>query len=269
MTVSLSGRAALVTGVSRPHGIGAAIARRLAAEGASLYLTGWPPHDEWSSGGEGGPEWGRQLCDELRQRGVRVDWTATDLADPAAPSELIAAAVDSVGPLDILVANHARSANQSLLELTAAELDLCFAVNARATLLLVRHFAEQHGRAEGGRVVTVTSGQYHDAMPGELPYIASKAAVQQLTRSLAVDLSRRRITVNSVDPGPNDTGWPDATLRDRIAQAIPLGGWGRPEETARLVAWLCGDNAGWITGQTIASDGGWSSLGSSAALADT
>lgn len=251
-----------MTGVSRAAGIGAAIARRLAADGAALYLSGWPPHD----GGPGDGPGGGELAEELRGDGARAEWMPCDLADPDSPRQLVRAAVEAVGPLDILVANHARSATQSLLELTAEELDLSFATNARATLLLVRWFAEQHRGSAGGRVVTLTSGQYHDAMPTEIPYIASKAVIQQLTATLAVELGPRSITVNCVDPGPNDTGWASAALHERVAAAIPMGGWGRPEDAAGLVAWLCSDDAGWVTGQTIASDGGWSSRGSSAAL---
>ena len=174
----------------------------------------------------------------------------------------MAAATSAFGRVDALVANHARSSRQSLATPTAAELDTSFAVNARATLMLMRHFVEQHGGSSGGRVVLLTSGQYHGAMPEELPYIASKAVVQQLTASLAVELAPRRITVNCVNPGPNDTGYATGKLRRRVEQAMPAGRWGRPEDTARLVAWLLGDDAEWVTGQTIASDGSWSARGS-------
>jgi 3-oxoacyl-[acyl-carrier protein] reductase len=93
-------------------------------------------------------------------------------------------------------------------------------------------------------------------MPAELPYIASKAVLQQLTTSLAVDLAPRAITVNCVNPGPTDTGYATAELRRRVAAAMPAGRWGQPSDTARLVTWLCSDEAGWVTGQTIAADGG-------------
>lgn len=125
----------------------------------------------------------------------------------------MAEATAALGHVDVLVANHARSSRQSLAELTAAELDLSFAVNARASLLLARHLADQHDGRVGGRVVLFTSGQYHGAMPDELPYIASKAVVQQLTASLAVTRGPRAITVNCVNPGPNDTGYATGELR--------------------------------------------------------
>lgn len=208
------------------------------------------------------PAGGEQIGEELRRAGAQAEYLAVDLADPEAPQRVIAAAVDAFGHVDVLIANHARSSRQSLAELTAAELDLCFAINARATLLLARFFAAQHDGRAGGRIVLFTSGQYHGAMPDELPYIASKAAVQQLTATLAVALAPRRITVNCVNPGPNDTGYATDELRRRVEAAVPAGRWGQPADTARLVAWLCSPDAEWVIGQTIASDGGFSARGS-------
>ncbi len=98
-------------------------------------------------------------------------------------------------------------------------------------------------------------------MPSELPYIASKGALHQLTPSLAAHLMPRGITVNCVDPGPNDTGYADAETRAAVAARNPGGRWSSPVDTARLVAWLVSDEADWITSQVIASDGGWSTIG--------
>ena len=183
---------------------------------------------------------------------------AVDLGDPAAPPRVMSMALHAFGHVDVLVANHARSSQQDPFALTAAELDASFAVNARATLLLVRHFAEQR---RGGHVVLFTSGQYHGAMPQELPYIASKAVVQQLTPALAVGLAPRGITVNCVNPGPNDTGYAVGDLRDDVERAMPGGRWGRPEDTAPLVSWLASAQSSWVAGQTNACDGGWSARG--------
>ncbi len=247
---------ALVTGVSRRGAIGAAIARRLAADGARLVLHGWSPHDAAQPWGDdpGGVD---ALVAELRAGGTEVVALTSDLADPAVPAAVVDAAVGAFGRLDVLVANHARSSAQTLEDLTAAELDVTFAVNTRATLLLVRAFAAAR-REPGGRVVLFTSGQYHGAMPGELPYIASKGALHQVTPSLAVHLAPRGITVNCVNPGPNDTGYADQATLGAVAAAVPMGRWGRPQDAAALVAWLVSDDAGWVTGQVIASDGGWS-----------
>jgi 3-oxoacyl-[acyl-carrier protein] reductase len=254
----LAGRVALVTGASRRIAIGAAIARRLCADGAAVLVHSWSPHDAEQPWGadEGGAE---ALVGELRAEGGRVQHVSTDLADPDAPAALVQAARDAFGRLDILVANHARSSEQTLEQLAAAEIDLTYAVNTRATLLLVQAFAAQHDGREGGRVVLFTSGQYHGAMPNELPYIASKAALHQLTPSLAVHLMPRGITVNCIDPGPNDTGWADEATRTAVAARHPGGRWSTPADAARAVAWLVSDEADWITGQVLASDGGWSS----------
>jgi len=255
-------RVAVVTGVSRRVGIGAGIARRLAADGWRLLLHAWAPHDAEQPWGEdvGGPQ---VIVDDLRAGGAEVAGMAADFADPEAPARVLRTAVEAFGHVDALIANHARSSVQTLDELTADELQHTFAVNTTATLLLTQGFAAQHDGRAGGRVVLFTSGQYHGAMPGELPYIASKAALHELTPSLAVHLAPCGITVNCVDPGPNDTGYADDAGRRAVAAANPGARWGRPEDSARLVAWLVSDEAAWVTGQTIASDGGWSARGPS------
>ena len=96
-------------------------------------------------------------------------------------------------------------------------------------------------------------------MPDELPYIASKAALHELTVSVAAGLSARAITVNCINPGPTDTGYTDEETRRTVAARHPQGRWSEPDDAARLIAWLCSDEARWVTGQTIVSDGGaWS-----------
>ncbi|HEU4347261.1 MAG TPA: SDR family oxidoreductase, partial [Actinoplanes sp.] len=113
----------------------------------------------------------------------------------------------------------------------------------------------------GGRVVLFTSGQHIGAMPGELPYVVTKGALQQVTATLANELAPLRITVNCVNPGPVDTGYADDASREVVARRMPFGRWGRPEDTAELIAWLVGDGGAWVTGQTLVSDGGWSARG--------
>ena len=231
------GRVALVTGAARPGGIGAAIAARLAADGARGVVHSWDDAET-----------------VVPEGAVHV---SADFADPAAPAEVVRAARDAFGHVDVLIAHHARSSDVSLDDLTAEEIDVTTAVNTRATLLLVKELAAQHDGRPGGRVVLFTSGQHHGGMPDELPYIASKGALHQVTASLALALAPRAITVNCIDPGPTDTGYADAERHARVAAASPRGRWGRPEDAARLVAWLVSDEADWVTGQVIASDGGW------------
>jgi 3-oxoacyl-[acyl-carrier protein] reductase len=248
--MSLSGRNALVTGVSRRAGIGYSIARHLIEAGAAVFVQGWTPHDAaqlWGSEPGG---------TEAVAADLAVSFAEVDFADPEAPEQVVAAAAEAVGPLDILVVNHARSGHGRLAELTAAEIDSFLHENVRAALLLVREFAVRHDDSRpGGRVVLMTSGQHLGPMAREVAYAVSKGALQQATLTLADELADRAITVNTVNPGPTDTGWGLADLDP--TQKMPFGRWGRPDDAARLVAWLCSDDAGWITGQTIDSEGGF------------
>ena len=238
----LDNRRILITGVSRRAGIAYTLASRLADEGARTFTSGWAPHDAEQPWGAGD---------------VAPADLSLDLADPAAPAQLVAAARAELGGIDVLLAVHARSSSQSLAQLTAAELDVTFAVNARATLLLVREFAAGYP-GEHGRVITFSSGQHRGPMPAELPYIAAKAAIQQLTPSLALELAPRGITVNCVNPGPVDTGYADDMARTAVAAAHPRRRWGTPEDLVAAIVWLASPASDWVTGQTIDVDGGWS-----------
>jgi 3-oxoacyl-[acyl-carrier protein] reductase len=168
----------------------------------------------------------------------------------------VSAARLTLGEVDVLVANHAASVGGTLEELSAAAIDTALAVNVRATLLLVQAFAAGF-EGEHGRVILLTSGQGRGPMPGELPYIASKAAISGLVLSLSDHLAGRGITVNAVNPGPTDTGWPPDDVRARVEAAMPRGRWGTPKDAARLVAWLASEESAWVTGQVIDSDGGF------------
>jgi 3-oxoacyl-[acyl-carrier protein] reductase len=212
------------------------VARRLSAAGMSVFTQGWSPHDA-------GQDWG---ADEAFAPDLELD-----LAEADAPARLIEAA----GHVDVLVANHAASADQNLEQLTAEVIDRTLAVNVRATMLLVQAFAAQAG--EGGRVILLTSGQARGPMARELPYVASKAAVSGLVLSLADHLAPRGITVNAVNPGPTDTGWATPEILEEARAAMPRGRWGTPDDAARLIAWLASEDADWVTGQVIDSDGGF------------
>ena len=247
---SLAGRVALVTGVSRRAGIGFAIARRLVADGSAVFAQGWTAHDRAQA-------WGAdaEAALALRALGDRVRYTEADFADPDAPRAVVAAACAEFGHLDMLIVNHARSGHGRLADTNAAELDAFLRENVRATILLVKEFAAQHDGRPGGRVVLMTSGQHLGPMPQELAYAVSKGALHQATKTLAAEMIDHGITVNTVNPGPTDTGWDISRVDPR--PAMPLGRWGEPDDAARLIAWLCRDDASWITGQVIDSEGGF------------
>jgi 3-oxoacyl-[acyl-carrier protein] reductase len=245
--MKLARRSALVTGVSRRAGIGFAIARRLQEAGAQVFIQGWTPHDVEQEYAE--PEGTERVAAELG-----VEHIEADFAEPDAPARVVAAACAALGPLDTLVVNHARSGSGRLGELTAADLDAFLHENVRASLLLVKEFAAQF-EGDAGRVVLMTSGIHREPMTGELAYAVSKGALLVATQTLADELADRGITVNCINPGPTDTGWGLADVDP--ATRMPAGRWGEPDDAARLVAWLCSDDARWITGQTIDSEGGF------------
>lgn len=208
---SLEGRVAVVTGASRQAGIGYAVARDLLAAGASVLVHSWSPHDaEQPWGADPAGEAG--IVESLGGEGRRLRHVAADFADPQAPELVIAMAMEAFGTMDVVVANHARSSTQSLAEVTTAELDLAWAVNARASVLLARAFAAAHDdERPGGRIILFTSGQHLAPMSQEVPYAVSKGAIHQMTLTLSDALIDRGITVN---PGPVDIRWTDPGLTE-------------------------------------------------------
>ncbi len=255
-TQPLSHCVAVVTGVSRAAGIGAAVARRLLDDGARVLATGWPAHDAempWGSDQDGQSALFTKDDFETGQ----LVYETFDLEDPGGPDDLLDAAVAHFGPVDIVIANHARSAHQSLFEISVEELDRCWAANARASILLAKALARVRPVDPGGRLVLFTSGQHLGPMWKEIAYAVSKGAIHQMTASLADALADRGITVNCINPGPVDTGYAHGDFHREIAGRFPDGRWGMPEDVARLVAWLVSNEARWITGQIINSEGGF------------
>ncbi|KOG63076.1 MULTISPECIES: SDR family oxidoreductase [Streptomyces] len=260
----LRGRTALVTGASRRAGIGHAVARRLAAYGASVYLHHHVPHDAAMPWGADSPD---AVADSVREAlgdpGARVVSGPGDLADPTEPARLVDTVTEEFGRLDILVANHALSGSDGTLDdIDAAMLDAHWAVDTRSVLLLVQAYARSRAAlppgTPGGRVTLMTSGQdLGGGMPGEIAYALQKGALASITRSLSTTLAGRGITVNAVNPGPVDTGYATGEVHAAVAARSPAGRWGAPDDPARLIAWLATDEAGWITGEVINSEGGF------------
>ena len=265
MNLPLAGRVSLVTGVSRRQGIGYAVAGRLATLGSSVFVHHYRPHDD-------DQPWGADDLDAVRGgirdclRGdARLADVEADLASETAPRLVIEAATAAFGHIDVLVCNHARSGGDGdLASVDASMLDGHWQVNTRSTVLLTKHFAAQHDGRPGGRVIWLTSGQQLGPMRGEIAYAASKAALAGLTQTAADELIERGVVLNTVNPGPVNTGYLDATTTDRDATLIskvrasfPQGRFGEPDDPARLIAWLATDDARWVVGQVLNSEGGF------------
>lgn len=245
-----------MTGVSRRVGIGHAIAKRLLDDGAAVVTTGFAPHDEempWDTDAGGAAQ-------ALAEHPAAERWyelPPEDLSDPEVPERLVTGAMDRFGGLDVLIANHARSSHDGLDDVTVEELDACWAINARASLLLARSLKRRRAAGPGGRLVLFTSGQHIGPMSNEIAYAVSKGAIHQMTASLSDALIDAGITVNCINPGPTDTGYATGAFEQKIAGMFPGGRWGRPEDVANLVSWLASDESAWITGQIIDSEGGF------------
>lgn len=250
---TLDGRVALVTGVSRPAGIAATLARRLHESGATVVATGWSPHDSEMP-------WGSAEVD-LPFRA----WSH-DLEDPSAPGALIDEVIAEHGRLDIIVATHARSSHQSLADVTAAELDRCWAANVRSIVLLAQRFAEVHDPAPAldpptGRLLWFTSGQHLGPMDDEIAYAVSKGALHQMTASIDHALAASRIIANCINPGPVDTGWADGATLAAVGAMFPDRRWGKPDDVADLVEFLVSDRGTWLRGQVLNAEGGFDRFG--------
>jgi 3-oxoacyl-[acyl-carrier protein] reductase len=252
---NLRGRVALVTGASRHVGIGAAVCRALAHAGTNIAFTHWRAYDRaMDYPDDDGPD---ALVAELHGLGVRVAAFERDLSDAGTLLPLLDDVEARLGPLTILINNAAHSTRDGYECLDAAALDAHYAVNLRATALLSVEFARRFAGGAGGRIVNLTSGQALGTMPDELAYAASKGAIEAITLSLAPAIAPRGITINAVNPGPTDTGWMTPELSARLLPQFPFGRIGLADDAARLIAFLVSDEAAWITGQVIHSEGGF------------
>jgi 3-oxoacyl-[acyl-carrier protein] reductase len=168
------------------------------------------------------------------------------------------AAEKAFGPVRALVNVHTHDPGGGLDAIDAAEFDRHLDVNVRGTYLLIREFATRYSPSSGpGRIVNFLSGP---PLIGSVAYAASKGAVHWMTLSVAGELAPRGITVNAVNPGPTDTGWMPTGLLDRLSAANPAGRVSTPADAANLVRFLLSKEGGWMTGQFLHSDGGFSNL---------
>jgi 3-oxoacyl-[acyl-carrier protein] reductase len=255
----MKNKIALVTGVSRDIGIGAAIARELAQSGIDVFITYYRPYDH-ESGLAGKAEEPEQLIEELQSMGCGADGLELDLSAANAPQELFDHIEKVFGAVSILVNNATYSMRDGIENLSAEGLDKHYKVNIRAMALLCAEFVKRYKSAfpenNEGRIINLSSGQSVGPMPGELAYVATKGAVEAFTLSVSVEVGRWGITVNAIDPGITDTGWIPKELKEKWSKESPMGRVGKPKDAAKLVRFLASKDAGWITGQVIHSRGG-------------
>jgi meso-butanediol dehydrogenase/(S,S)-butanediol dehydrogenase/diacetyl reductase len=270
----LSGKVALITGAGRKKGLGQAIAQRLAADGASVML-----HDRGTLSGDLAPEHGvgtlsdlEIVAREIRETGADVATVTGDLLDEAVIESLVAETVKRFGRLDILVNNAGIGfLFDEVVELKAEHLDAVLGVNLRAPVLATKHAARQMiAQGQGGRIINIASQAGKSGCPYTTAYTASKHGVIGLTRCAAIELGKHGITVNAVCPNHVTTGlgaWQNDYMSDAKGQSveqyldemrsrIPMCRTGLPEDTAAAIAFLCSDDAAYITAEAMNVSGG-------------
>ncbi|MDF9752262.1 SDR family oxidoreductase [Arthrobacter sp. ES3-54] len=234
----------LITGVGRQISIGTEIARQLATDGWDIAFANHSPERGFVD----------EFTLELHELGAKTLASDTDLADPLAPETLMQAVTDQLGPVRALVASHAQSIDSSIHDTSIESFDRHFAINTRANWLLIKAFAQQYSSAPGlGRIVALTS----DHTTHNLPYGASKGALDRIVIAAAGELGHRGITANLINPGPIDTGWISPELGEALSSETALGRLGTQRDAANLVSFLLSERGGWINGQLLHSNGGF------------
>jgi glucose 1-dehydrogenase len=249
----LNGKVAIVTGAAQ--GIGRGCAARFAAEGAKVVMA------------DVADTLGNKVADELSQQGHTVQYVHANVSERLDVHNLIAAAIEAHGRIDVMVTCAGIIEKMPFLELDEASFDRTLSINLKGTFLCAQAAAKQMVRQldqnEGppGSIVTISSVNAWFGLPDSAAYTASKGAVAQLTKSIAMSLADYGIRVNAVGPGTIETSMTsglsgDETALNTVLSRTPLGRLGKPEEIAAVAAWLASDQASYITGQTIYADGG-------------
>jgi 3-oxoacyl-[acyl-carrier protein] reductase len=244
MSKNLEGKVALITGGSR--GIGAAIAKRLAADGANVAITYTKGADAAAS-----------IVKEIERAGRKAIAIQADAADADAVKAAVEKTVTTFGRLDILVNNAGTAVPKRFEETTLEELDRLMDINVRGVFVATQA-ALKHMKS-GGRIISIGSAVGERALtPGLVPYSATKGAVKMFTQGLSREVASRGITVNNVQPGPIDTDTNPATGEWAVPQKAftALGRYGHVDEVAALVAFVAGPESSYITGANLNVDGG-------------
>ena len=243
---------AIVTGASRKIGIGAAISVALAQSGWNVALTYWRPYDKEMPWGSQHHET-EELLALIRQFDADAIGIEADLAKTDTPAALFEQVKKQLGTPDALIMSHCMSVDSDIFTTTIDSFDQHFAINARAVWLLVREFGKYFDGVHGsGRIISITS----DHTAGNLPYGASKGAMDRIVLAAAEEFKHLGITANVINPGPTDTGWMDQELLDWAQNSTPLGRVGTAKDCANLVQFLCSPEGGWVNGQLLMSNGG-------------
>ena len=244
MSKKLEGKIALITGGSR--GIGAAIAKRLAADGANVAITYTKGADAAAS-----------VVKEIEQAGRKAIAIQADATDAGAVEAAVEKTAATFGRLDVLVNNAGTAIPKTFEETTLEELDRVLDVNVRGVFIATQA-ALKHMKS-GGRIIMIGSSVGERVLvPGLVPYAATKGAVKIFTQALSRELGSRGITVNNVQPGPIDTDLNPATSEWAVPQkaVTALDRFGHVDEIAAMVAFVAGPESSYITGANLTVDGG-------------
>lgn len=249
-------KTAIVTGVSRLKGIGRAICTQLAKNGINIFFTYWQKYDQempWASE-QNEPD---IIQSEIESLGVKCSKIELDLSKAESVDILFQEVKKEFGFASALVNNACYSTSSSIFDISPEVLDQHYYVNVRAVTLLCSRFVQQFAEKKGGRIINISSGQSLSVMNNELAYAITKSSIETLTKTISSELAVKGITVNAVNPGLTDSGWIDENTRELFKDRNPSGRFGQPEDAARLVSFLISEEAQWITGQVIHSEGGF------------